>query len=267
MDTRSLPNVGVLLRQWRQRRRLSQLDLACEAEVSTRHLSCMETGRALPSREMLLRLAEYLEVPLRERNALLIAAGYAPMFPERPLADPSMSAARDAVARLLQAHQPYPALALDRHWTLVMANASVAPLLAGLPEHLLAPPVNVLRLSLHPEGLAPRIVNLRQWRSHLLARLHRQIEVSGDPVLVALLEELRALPQPAGAGTGCAEEDGVFAGIVVPLRLRSEAGLLSFISTTTVFGTPVDLTLAELAMETFFPADAETARALQRLAG
>lgn len=264
MDTRSLPTVGTLLRQWRQRRRLSQLDLACDAEVSARHLSYMETGRSLPSREMLLRLAEHLEVPLRERNALLVAAGYAPMFPERPLAAPSMQAARAAVERILAGHEPCPALAIDRHWNLVMANAAVPPLLAGVDASLLQPPVNVLRLSLHPRGLAPRIGNLQQWRSHLLARLHGQVEASGDPVLAGLLDELQALPPPSGA-VAQHEEDHDFAGIVVPLQLVTEAGPLALISTTTVFGTPVDLTLAELALETFFPADAATARALQAL--
>lgn len=262
MDIQTTAHVGELLRQWRQRRRLSQLDLACEAEISTRHLSFLETGRARPSREMLLRLAEWLDVPLRERNTMLLAAGYAPVFPERPLADPSMEAARRTVQRVLAGHEPYPALAVDRHWTMVMANAAVPRFLTGVEDaSLLQPPVNVLRLSLHPKGLAPRIANLGQWRAHLLARLHRQIEVSGDPVLAALLEELRAYPAPQS--TAEAEHD--FAGIAVPLQFLTPAGTLSFISTTTVFGTPVDLTLAELALETFFPADEATAEALRRL--
>lgn len=254
--------VGDLLRQWRQRRRMSQLDLACEAEISTRHLSFLETGRSQPSRDMLLRLAEWLDVPLRERNAMLLAAGYAPLFPERPLADPSMQAARDAIERVLAGHEPYPALAVDRHWTLVIANASVPRLLASVTDAaLLQPPVNVLRLSLHPGGLAPRIANLGQWSAHLLARLHRQIEASGDPVLRDLYDELRAYP----AGSGAPEDDDDFAGIAVPLRFVTSAGILSLISTTTVFGTPVDLTLAELALETFFPADAASAEMLRLL--
>src|SRR5262245_37470665 len=189
MDIQTSAPVGELLRHWRQRRRLSQLDLACEAEISTRHLSFLETGRARPSREMLMRLAEWLDVPLRERNALLLAAGYAPVFPERPLADPSMEAARRTIQRLLAGHEPYPALAVDRHWTMLMANDAVHRVLTYVEEPaLLQPPVNVLRVSLHPRGLAPRIANLGQWRSHLLARLHRQIEVSGDAVLAALFE-------------------------------------------------------------------------------
>ena len=253
--------VGEMLRQWRQRRRMSQLDLALEAEISTRHLSFLETGRSRPSREMLLRLAEWLEVPLRERNALLLAAGFAPAFPERPLADSSMESARRTVQLILTAHEPYPALAVDRHWTLVMHNAVVPKLLAGVEDaSLLQPPVNVLRLSLHPRGMAPAIANLGQWRAHLLARLHRQIEVSGDPVLSALLEELRAYPV---SDSGTFDTD--LAGIAVPIQFRTPAGTLSLLSTTTVFGTPVDLTLAELALETFFPADEASAEALRRI--
>src|SRR5262245_42438745 len=176
--------VGNLLRKWRERRRLSQLDLACEAEISTRHLSFLETGRSLPSREMVLRLAERLEVPLRERNRLLVAAGYAPVFPERPLDHPALGAARKAVDLVLAAHEPYPALAIDRHWTVVAANNSISRLLDGVDPKLLRPPVNALRLGLHPEGLAPRIVNFAEWRAHLLAHLRRQIAVTCDPVLV-----------------------------------------------------------------------------------
>ncbi len=241
--------VGNLPRKWRERRRLSQLDLACEAEISTRHLSFLETGRSLPSREMVLRLAEQLEVPLRERNILLIAAGYAPAFPERPLADPALQAARRAVDLVLAGHEPYPALAIDRHWTLIAANNAVAPLLAGAEPSLLRPPVNVLRLSLHPAGLARRIANLAEWRFHLLARLRRQIEVTADPVLEELLKELCGYPAPeegAGAGSGDNEE---YAGVVVPFQLVTEQGILSFFSTTTIFGTPVDITLSELALE------------------
>lgn len=266
MDTQTTAHVGELLRHWRQRRRMSQLDLACEAEISTRHLSFLETGRSRPSREMLLRLTEWLDVPLRERNAMLLAAGFAPVFSERPLADPIMEAARRTIQRILDGHEPYPALAVDRHWTLVMANAAVPRFLASVEEvSLLQPPVNVLRLSLHPKGLAPRIANLGQWRAHLLARLHRQIEVSGDAVLTALLEELRAYPVAGGAEKSTATAEHDFAGIAVPLQLRTPSGTLSLISTTTVFGTPVDLTLAELALETFFPADEESAEALRRL--
>ncbi|KMO36895.1 helix-turn-helix domain-containing protein [Methylobacterium aquaticum] len=252
---------GDILRAWRRRRHLSQLALALEAEISQRHLSCLESGRARPSRAMLLHLAERLGIPLRERNALLLAAGYAPVFAERALDDPALALARRAVARILDGHAPYPALAVDRHWTLLAANAAVAPLLDGIEAALLAPPVNVLRLSLHPGGLAPRILNLGEWRAHLLDRLRQQVTASGDPVLARLLDELAAYPAPAGSdGSG----DG--AGVAVPLVLAVPAGRLSFLSTTTVFGTPVDITLAELAVEAFFPADPETAALLHRLA-
>lgn len=258
MTTPALP-VGEQLRAWRQRRRLSQLDLACEAGISTRHLSFVETGRARPGRDMLLHLAERLEVPLRARNGLLLAAGYAPFFAERPLQDPALAAARSAVTQVLKGHEPNPALALDRHWTLLEANAAVALLLAGVAPALLQPPVNALRLSLHPEGLAPRIANLAEWRAHLLERLRRQSEATADPVLAALLEELSAYPGPAAAPPAETES------VVVPLRLRTDAGELSFISTTTLFGTPRDVTLSELAIESFFPADATTAAALRSL--
>src|SRR5665213_2324504 len=191
--------VGHLLREWRHRRRMSQLDLACEADISTKHLSFMETGRSTPSRDMVLHLAERLDVPLRARNALLNAAGYAPVFPERRLDDPAMAAARRAIDLVLTGHEPHPALAVDRHWCMAAANRAVTPLLAGVDAALLRPPVNVLRLSLHPLGLAPRTVNLGEWRAHLLERLRHQIDVSGDPVLVELMAELRGYGMPAGA--------------------------------------------------------------------
>ena len=259
---------GALLRDWRQRRRLSQLALALESDVSQRHLSFVESGRARPSREMVLRLAERLAVPLRERNRLLLAAGFAPLYPERPLDDPALGAAREAVERVLRAHEPYPALAVDRHWTLRAANRALAPFLAGIAPSLLgggAP--NVLRLSLHPEGLAPRIANLAQWRAHLLERLERQVEASGDAVLAALREELAAYPPPRRAGAGVRAVAAEGAGVFVPLQLAAEDGeVLTVLSTTTVFGTPVDVTLAELALECFFPADAATGAWLRRLA-
>jgi transcriptional regulator with XRE-family HTH domain len=256
---------GAHLRHWRQRRRLSQLDLAQEAEVSTRHLSCVETGRAAPSREMVLRLAERLGVPLRERNALLVAAGFAPMYHQRTLDDPALAAARRAVDLVLKGHEPYPALAIDRHWHLVAANRIVPLLMAGAAPDLLKPPINVLRLSLHPQGLAPRIANLAQWRAHLLERLQQQVAASGDAVLQALHDELAAYPV-AGSGGGATPAGGELAGVVVPFQLATPSGVLSFISTTTVFGTPVDVTLQELAVESFFPADAQTAAALAALA-
>jgi transcriptional regulator with XRE-family HTH domain len=265
--------VGDLLRDWRQRRRLSQLALALEADVSARHVSFVETGRSLPSREMLLHLAERLDVPLRDRNALLVAAGYAPLYPERGVDDPALRAARAAVDRVLAGHEPYPALAVDRHWTLVTANRALAPLLAGVEADLLRPPVNVLRLSLHPAGLAPRIANFGQWRTLVLERLRRQVEVSADPTLAALLDELGHYPDPGRADDSSdpvqdhgQDRDQDDATVLIPLRLRTELGLLSFFGTTTIFGTPVDITLAELAIESFFPADAATADALRRAA-
>ena len=258
--------VGDLLRDWRQRRRLSQLDLALEAEISTRHLSFLETGRARPSRDMVLRLAERLDLPLRERNVLLTAAGFAPVFPQRPLDDPALAAARAAVDQVLAGHDPYPALAVDRHWMLCAANAAGGRLIAGVTPAQLQPPVNVLRLSLHPDGLAPRIANLVEWRSHLLERLRRQVEATADPALADLLDELRGLPMPRAPGPP-RPVDHAAGAVAVPLRLVTDAGTLSFISTTTVFGTPVDITLSELAIEAFFPADAATADTLRRMAG
>ncbi len=258
--------IGSLLREWRQRRRLSQLDLAVEAEISSKHLSFLETGRSLPSREMLLHLAEQLDIPLRERNILLVAAGYAPLFPERSLDDPALHAARNAVELVLAGHEPYPALAIDRHWTLIASNRAIAPLLLGVDSALLQPPVNVLRLSLHPAGLAPRIANLPTWRAHLLARLRHQIDLSADPVLVELLGELRDYLMPDGGRPrtpAAARED---TGIVVPFQLVADGGLLTFFSTTTVFGTPIDITLSELAIEAFFPANAVTTAAVRRFA-
>ncbi|MFP5473997.1 MAG: helix-turn-helix domain-containing protein [Gammaproteobacteria bacterium] len=255
---------GAHLRHWRQHRRMSQLDLAHEADISTRHLSCVETGRALPSRDMVLRLAERLSVPLRERNRWLVSAGYAPMYRERPIDDPALAMARKAVDRLLQAHESYPALAVDCHWQLVAANALVPRLLEGVAPFLLAAPVNVLRLSLHPQGLAPRITNLRAWRAHLLERLAQQIGATGDPVLQALHQELSGYALPAPRDEAVA--DGDLAGIAVPLCLRHGGAVLNLISTTTVFGTPVDITLQDLAIESFFPADAATSAALAALA-
>jgi transcriptional regulator with XRE-family HTH domain len=262
----STQSVGELLREWRQRRRLSQLDLALEAEISTKHLSFVESGRAQPSRDMVLHLAERLEVPLRERNMLLVAAGFAPVYRERPLQDPALTSARQAVDLVLKGHEPYPALAVDRHWAMVAANGAVGRLLSGADPSLLQQPVNVLRLSLHPKGLAPRIANLAEWRAHLLERLRRQVDASGDPVLAALLEELRGYPAPRGGTPRRPAGNGEFPGVVVPLQYVADAGTLSFFSTTTVFGTPVDITLSELAIEAFFPADAATAEALRALA-
>lgn len=263
MSTQIQP-VGHLLREWRRRRRLSQLDLALEAEVSQRHLSFVESGRSTPSRDMLMRLSEELDIPLRERNVLLTAAGFAPTYRERPLDDPDLEAAREAVELVIRGHEPYPALAVDRHWQLVSANSAVMRLLAGISQDMLQPPVNVLRLSLHPEGLAPRILNFREWREHVVVRLSRQIDVSGDGALLALLEELKGYPVPDRFRPPQKRRD--VGGAVVPFQMALDGASLSFFTTTTVFGTPVDVTLSELAIESFFPADAETAEAMHRMA-
>lgn len=257
--TVQLSTAGDYLRAWRQRRRISQLELALEAGVSQRHLSFLENDRSIPSRSMLLRLAEMLDVPLRDRNTLLLVAGFAPLYAEHSLDDPAMSSARQAVERVLRGHEPYPALAVDRHWNLIMANAALPPLLEGVEDPgLLAAPANVLRLSLHPQGLAPRILNLREWRDHLLERLRRQVAATRDPHLAALLAELSVPPyypaESAAENEAPIREEALF----VPLRLTTDVGELSLLSTTTVFGTPRDILLSELAIEAFFPADEAT---------
>lgn len=253
--------VGDHLRRWRRQRRLSQEGLAGDAGVSTRHLSCVETGRALPSREMVLRLAERLQVPLRERNALLVAAGYAPLYRERPLHDPELAAVRTAVEQLLQAHEPWPALAVDRHWNLVAANRMLPLLLQGVAPALLAGTPNVLRLALHPDGLSPRILNLGQVRTHLLDRLRQQRDASGDAGLSALLEELSALP---GRADDRPADGHAHPAVALPVELRLDDGsVLRLLSATTVFGTAADITVQELTLETFLPADADSARRLR----
>jgi transcriptional regulator with XRE-family HTH domain len=253
-------HIGDHLREWRQRRHLSQLDLAGEAEISARHLSFVETGRAAPSRDMVLRLAERLDVPLRERNVLLVAAGYAPAFPQRSLDDPALKPARAAIDLVLRAHEPNPALAYDRHWNLVSANRMVMPLLKGIPARLLGQPFNIMRLALHPEALAARTVNLAEWCSHLLERLHRQCEATADPELIKLYHELKTYPVPARSGPLSSDN------VAIPLKMRLDGDVLSFLSTTMIFGTPVDITLSELAIETFFPADDLTADRMRAMA-
>jgi transcriptional regulator with XRE-family HTH domain len=254
------PTVGQLLRRWRDQRRLSQLELALEADVSTRHLSFLETGRSQPSREMVVRLAEHLDVPLRERNDLLLAAGFAPAYAETEMDDARMTVVRAAVRQVLAGHEPFPALVVDRHWEMLEANAGVAFLLDGVAPEQLAPPVNALRLSLHPDGLAPRIVNLAEWRAHILDRLRRQVVATADPQLATLLAELRAYPgdDPSAGHPVPGRED-----IIVPLRLRHDGGELAFMSIVSTFGTPLDITVQELSIEAFFPADAHTAAVLR----
>jgi transcriptional regulator with XRE-family HTH domain len=253
-------HIGEHLRQWRLRRHLSQLDLAGDAEVSTRHLSFVETGRAAPSRDMVLKLAERLNVPLRERNVLLVAAGFAPAFPQRAFDDPALKSARAAIDLVLRAHEPSPALAYDRYWNLVSANRMVMPLLAGVPQRLLTPPVNILRLAFHPEALAARTVNVAEWCGHLLERLRRQCEAIADPGLIQLHDELKGYPLPARSAPLPPDS------VAIPFKLRFGGDILSFMSATMIFGTPVDVTLSELALETFFPADEFTAGRMRKLA-
>jgi transcriptional regulator with XRE-family HTH domain len=258
--------LGTQLREWRSRRRMSQMDLALDTDISTRHLSFIETGRSKPSAQMLQRIADRLEVPHRARNALLLAAGYAPDYQERPLDSPEMAGVRAIVEHVLKGHEPYPALAVDRHWNLVAANGAIAILTAQVAPALLAPPVNVLRIALHPEGLAPQIVNYGEWRAHILERIDVQIATSADTGLIALRDELAGYAVRSDDHSA-EHRDSHASSIAVPLILDTDAGRISFVSTVTIFGTPVDITLSELAIEAFFPADAESAALLQKLAG
>jgi transcriptional regulator with XRE-family HTH domain len=259
--TASIP-VGELLRSWRRRRNLSQLELATEAVVSARHLSFLETGRARPSREMLIRLAEELEVPLRERNALLLAAGYAPLYAERSLDAPEMNTVREALDRFLRAHEPYPAVVVDRLHNLVTANDALDLLLEGVAPDLLEPPANAMRVALHPRGMAPRTLNLAEWSGHLLRRLRREAQLTGDPELSALHDELVRYP---GVHVAAEHADVQPSDIVLPLKLRdSDGGELAFFSTLSTFGSVADVTLSELAIEAFYPANARTALRLLR---
>ncbi|MFJ7246650.1 helix-turn-helix domain-containing protein [Kitasatospora sp. NPDC098652] len=258
--------VGPLLRGWRERRQLSQLQLALRANSSARHLSFVENGRARPSRELLLRLAEQLDVPVRERNSLLLAAGYAPHYPETPLDTPSMDALRGGVERLLAAHDPYPAVVIDGTFQVLAANRSLTLLLDGVAPELLRPPFNAVRVALHPDGLAPHIVNFRQWRRHLLSRLEERLEpgIHAEP-LRRLYEEVLGYPEPEeDPAPDAADEGNPFA---LPLRVRHDGRVLSFLSTVTTFNTPLDVTVSELALETFLPADRETVQHLQSVVG
>jgi len=251
-----LAPIGELLRSWRRRRSLSQLELALEADVSSRHVSFLETGRARPSREMVLRLAEHLDIPLRERNRLLLAAGYAPLYVEHSLDEPAMAPVHQALDRFLRAHEPYPAVVLDRHYNLVSGNDAVAVLTAGVAPDLLEPPANALRVTLHPAGMAPQILNLTEWSAHLLHRLRRQATLTADPELERLYDELSSYP---GVSVESPDEGGSGSEIVLPLRMRAGDRELAFFSTISTFGTPVDITLAELVIEAFYPANAVTA--------
>ncbi|MFD7446064.1 helix-turn-helix domain-containing protein [Streptomyces sp. NPDC059909] len=261
--------VGPLLRAWRERRRLSQLELALRAESSARHISFVETGRSRPSEEMVLKLAEHLDVPVRDRNALLLAAGYAPRFAETPMDDPALEALREGMERLLHGYEPYPALVVDGTYTVVAANRGIAMLLDGLPEHLLTPPLNAMRITLHPEGLAPRIRNLREWRGHLLDQMERQMALVRSETLRKLYDEVAAYPVPEPGGDAAGREDredeAPYPYFALPLRIEHGGVVLSFVSSISTFNTPLDVTVAELAIETFLPADPATVKYLQSL--
>ncbi|MEU6755290.1 helix-turn-helix transcriptional regulator [Streptomyces sp. NPDC046685] len=261
--TTTTPTVGSLLRTWRERRGISQLELAGRAGSSSRHISFIETGRSRPSEEMVLRLADRLDVPVRERNALLLSAGYAPRYAQTALDDPSMGTLREGIQRLLTGYEPYPALVVDATYDVVAANTGIMMLLEGVPEHLLAPPLNAMRLTLHPEGLAPRIHNLREWRGHLLAQMERQIALARSEPLRALYEEVCAYPVTERPGDRAPDEPVAY--IALPLLIEHDGRLLSFVSSIATFNTPMDVTVAELAIETFLPADPATAKYLRSL--
>jgi transcriptional regulator with XRE-family HTH domain len=252
---------GVLLRRWRERRRMTQMDLAAAANSSTRHLSCLETGRAQPSREMALRLAERLEIPLRDRNALLLGAGFAPNFRERSISE--LTSAQAAMERVLDAHKPYPAFAVDRHWNVVLSNGALPQLYADCAPALLRRPVNAVRLILHPDGLGPKIINFEEWRGHVAAVLRQQLAANGDSRIRALLAEVVAYPARAAAAPPASFEGADE--YATPLQIATRAGPVSFVNTTTVFGTPTDVTLSELALEMLFPADDSTVATVKRL--
>lgn len=260
MTTTEVP-FGTLLRHWRVRRRMTQADLSLAAESSTRHLSCLETGKARPSRDMIVRLADYLDIPLRDRNVLLLAAGFAPAFQERTVND--LEAAKAAMDRVLQAHKPYPAFAVDRHWNVVLSNGALPQLYEGCSEELLRPPVNAMRLILHPAGMAPRILNFAAWRIYSVSVLRQQVEVRADRVLEELLAEVAAYPVPPNCDAQ--ESFETSERLATPLRVATRLGIVSFLNTVTVFGTPNDVTLAELALEMLFPADDQTVEIANRM--
>ncbi|TVL92976.1 helix-turn-helix domain-containing protein [Streptomyces sp. SAJ15] len=268
MTTATAPGVGALLREWRDRRRISQLELALRADSSARHISFIETGRSRPSREMVLRLADHLDVPVRERNALLIAAGYAPHYPDTALDAPEMEPLRTSVEQLLTGFEPYPALVVDGTYDIVAANRSVGMFLEGVAEHLLTPPLNAMRLTLHPEGMAPRIRNLRAWRADLLSQMDRQLALLRSAPLRALYDEVSAYPLPPEPEPDAAESPGAaeYPPFALPMVIEHDGRVLSFVSTIATFNTPMDVTVSELAIETFLPADPETSAYLARAA-
>ncbi|MEU6016456.1 helix-turn-helix transcriptional regulator [Streptomyces sp. NPDC047515] len=290
--------VGPLLRSWREQRRISQLELALRADSSARHISFIETGRSRPSEDMILRLAEHLDIPVRERNALLVVAGYAPRYAQTALDDPALGALREGMERLLHGYDPYPALVVDGMYNVVAANRGIAMLLEDVAGHLLVPPLNAMRLTLHPEGLAPRIRNLREWRADLLAQMERQIALARSAELRELYEEVAGYPAPDGTDRAENSEDAATAGssgsggstgaigesttrngdgdgravgpasslpFALPLHIEHGGQVLSFVSSIATFNTPMDVTVAELAIETFLPADRATADHLRSL--
>lgn len=260
--------VGSLLRTWRSRRNMTQLDLALRAGISAKHVSFLETGRAQPSRGMLTHLAEQLSIPRRERNELLAAAGFAPVFPQRALTDPTMAAAHKAIDLIIAGHRPFPAFAIDRHWVVIASNGMLTPFLGSVSPELLRAPVNSLRLTLHPEGLGARLADYHEWRGHVLEKLRRQIAVSGDPVLIELFNEVKGYQMPPPPSTRSKPwEEHVGEPFVLPFRLVTDSGLLSFFTTTTIFGSPLDVTLEELSIELFYPADPGTEGVMKQFAG
>jgi transcriptional regulator with XRE-family HTH domain len=264
-DSPAARGVGPLLRDWRERQRVSQLELALRAGSSARHISFVETGRSRPSEELILRLADHLDVPVRERNALLLAAGYAPRFPETPMDDPALDGLREGLERLLTGYEPYPALVVDATYDVIAANRGITMLLAGVPEHLLVPPLNAMRLILHPEGVAPRIRNLGEWRGHLLEQMERQIALDRSPALRSLYEEVAAYPvRDEGVPAAHGATHPYFA---LPMQVEHDGRVLSFVSSISTFNTPMDVTVAELAIETFLPADRATSDYLRSLEG
>ncbi|UNO43722.1 helix-turn-helix transcriptional regulator [Streptomyces sp. MST-110588] len=258
--------MGALLREWRDRRRISQLELAIRADSSARHISFIETGRSRPSQEMVLRLAEHLDVPVRERNALLVAAGYAPRFPETSMDAPSMKALRSCMDRLLTGYEPFPALVLDGMYNVQAANRGIMMLMEGVDEELLRPPLNAMRITLHPGGLAPRIRNFLEWRQDLFTQMNRQLAVVRSAPLRALYEEVSGYPLPKG-GREVSAVAGNRASFALPMIIEHGGRVLSFISTIATFNTPMDVTVSELALETFLPADPETAEYLKTALG
>lgn len=265
MNSAESKKVGELLREWRERRRLSQLDLAYNTEISQRHLSFLEAGRSQPSREMILRLAEQLEIPLRERNVLLAVAGFAAVFPERPLDDNRLAAARRAVDLILTRLEPNPSFAVDRHWMIIAANKAADIFMTEVDSSMLEPPINMLRICLHPNGFTPRVVNYSLWRKNILEYLNRQVEITADAFLMELYQELKSYPKPESSRAASPAKEIDYSGFAIPLQMMTEEGELSFISTVTIFGTPIDITVSELAIETFFPADEKTAEMMNHI--